>query len=107
MLRFYETRLSHRGLCQGHAGHLLLAEVPQVIKVRVIADLAGRVALLQQRQKISKDEALTVIKNEDKRRVQWTRYLYKMDLNDPKLYDIVINIDQHGDKISFHPNCSL
>jgi cytidylate kinase len=76
----------------GHAGHLLLAEVPQVIKVRVIADLADRVALLQQRQNISKDEALTVIKNGDKHRAQWTRYLYKMDLNDPRLYDIVINI---------------
>jgi cytidylate kinase len=78
----------------GHAGHLLLAEMPQVIKVRVIADLADRVALLQQRQNVSKDEALAVIKSEDKRRAQWTRYLYKMDLNDPKLYDIVINIGQ-------------
>lgn len=78
----------------GHAGHLLLAELPQVIKVRVIADPADRAALLQQRQNISKDEALSVINSEDKRRALWTRYLYKIDLNDPKLYDIVINIGQ-------------
>ncbi len=76
----------------GHAGHLLLAEIPQVIKVRVTADLADRVALLQQRRNISKDEALTVIKSKDKQRAQWTQYLYKMDLNDSLLYDIVIKI---------------
>jgi len=76
----------------GHAGHLLLADIPQVIKVRVIADLKDRIALLRKRRKISKQEALAVIKSEDKQRFQWTRYLYKMDLNAPQLYDIVINI---------------
>ncbi|MBU0988045.1 MAG: cytidylate kinase-like family protein [Proteobacteria bacterium] len=76
----------------GHAGHLLLAEIPRVLKVRVIADLEDRVMLLQQKQNLSKEEALSLIKEEDNHRVQWTRYLYKMDLNDPQLYDIVIRI---------------
>ncbi|MFH1991424.1 MAG: cytidylate kinase-like family protein [Pseudomonadota bacterium] len=76
----------------GHAGHLLLAKIPQVLKVRVLAETADRVALLQAKRKISKEEALTIITNEDKHRVNWTRYLYKMDLNDPRLYDIVINV---------------
>jgi cytidylate kinase len=78
----------------GHAGHLLLAAIPQVMKVRVIADQAERVALMQRKENISKEEAETAIKNEDKRRAQWTRYLYKTDLNDPRLYDIIINIGQ-------------
>jgi len=58
----------------------------------VIADLADRIDLLQQRQNISKEEALALIQEEDHHRARWTRYLYKMDLNDPQLYDIVIKI---------------
>ena len=76
----------------GHAGHLLLTEIPQVIKVRINAQKDDRIKLLQKRENLTKEAALAIIENEDKNRIQWTRYLYKMDVNDPKLYDIVINI---------------
>ena len=36
----------------GLAGHLLLAEIPQVLKVLVIAEIEDRIALLQQMQGI-------------------------------------------------------
>jgi len=78
----------------GHAGHLLLTEIPKVLKVRIMVEIADRVALLQQRQNLSRDQALKFIETEDKHRTNWTRYLYKMDLNDPRLYDIVVNIGQ-------------
>jgi cytidylate kinase len=76
----------------GHAGHLLLTEIPHVLKVRIIADKDDRVNLLQKRKNITREAAAEIIENEDKNRVQWTRYLYKTDIHDPKLYDIVINI---------------
>lgn len=76
----------------GHAGHLLMPGIPQVLKVRVIAELNQRIEFLQQKQKISKDEAAALIKNEDIERAHWTRYLYKMEIDDPQLYDIIINI---------------
>jgi len=76
----------------GHAGHLLLTEIPQVLKIRIIADKDDRIKLLQKRENVTKQAAAGVIENEDKNRTQWTRYLYKMDINDAKLYDIVINI---------------
>jgi len=76
----------------GHAGHLLLTEIPQVLKIRIIADKDDRIKLLQQRENVTKEAAAEVIENEDKNRTQWTRYLYKMDIHDAKLYDIVINI---------------
>lgn len=41
---------------------------------------------------MTREAASAIIENEDKNRIQWTRYLYKMDANDPKLYDIIINI---------------
>jgi len=76
----------------GHAGHLLLTEIPQVLKIRIIADKDNRINLLQKRENVTKETATAIIENEDKNRTNWTRYLYKMDINDPKLYDIVINI---------------
>lgn len=76
----------------GHAGHLLLTEIPQVLKVRINAQKEDRIKLLQKRENLTREAASEIITNEDKNRIQWTRYLYKMDINDPKLYDIVINI---------------
>lgn len=76
----------------GHAGHILLTEIPQVLKVRILAEIEDRIAFLQQKKNISREQALLDIEIEDKNRSNWTRYLYKTDINDPKLYDIVINI---------------
>ncbi|MFC1895248.1 AAA family ATPase, partial [Thermodesulfobacteriota bacterium] len=76
----------------GHAGHLLIPEVPHVLKVRVIAKIEDRIAFLQQKESMPRNEAMTYIKNEDKQRAEWTRYLYKTEVSDPCLYDIVINI---------------
>jgi cytidylate kinase len=76
----------------GHGGHLLMPEISHVLKVRVIAELNQRIEFLQQTQNVSKDEAAAFIKKEDRERAQWTRYLYKTDMNDPQLYDIVLNI---------------
>ena len=76
----------------GHAGHLLLTEIPQVLKIRIIADKDDRINLLQKRENLTKEAAAKIIENEDKNRTFWTRYLYKMNIHDPKLYDIVINI---------------
>jgi len=76
----------------GHGGHLLMTGISHVIKVRVIAELAQRIEFLQQRQNLSKDEAAAVINNEDLERAHWTRYLYQMEIDDPQIYDIIINI---------------
>lgn len=78
----------------GHAGHLLLAEIPKLLKIRIIAEIEARAAMMQQQQDISRNQAIKFIESEDNRRADWTRYLYKMDLSDPQLYDIVIHINQ-------------
>ncbi len=76
----------------GNAGHLLIPEIAHVLKVRIIADMEERVALVKQRKKMSTDDALVYIKKMDTNRAKWTRYLYKVDIEDPRLYDIIINI---------------
>lgn len=76
----------------GHAGHLLIPEIHHVLKVRVIAELDERIALVQQRNHLSRNEAIAHIADEDKQRALWTRYLYKVDIDDPCLYDMILHI---------------
>lgn len=77
----------------GHAGHLLLNGVPHVLRVRVIASMAFRTEAAMERRGLSREEAIKFIEKIDAKRVKWTRFLYRVDWNDPSLYDIVINLD--------------
>lgn len=76
----------------GHAGHLLIPEIRHVLKVRVIADMDERIAFVREQRKLSWSEAVTFLENEDKQRALWTRYLYKVDVEDPRMYDILLHI---------------
>ncbi len=78
----------------GHAGHLLLRDFPQVLKVRIIADMKDRVAMLRKDKGMSEHQARAFIQNDDAQRTNWTRYLYKKEVSDPALYDMVIRIGQ-------------
>lgn len=77
----------------GHAGHLLLAGVPHVIRIRVIADLEFRVRAAMERLRLGRKEAIACIEKNDKERAKWSRFLYGVDWNDPFLYDLVLNLE--------------
>ena len=70
----------------GHAGHLLIPEVPHVLKVRVLADMEERIAFVQSQRNISRQEAAAFLAGEDRQRALWTRYLYKVDIRHSLLY---------------------
>jgi cytidylate kinase len=76
----------------GLAGHLLLTGIPHVLKVRIIADLADRVASEMQREGIPKQEAQTLLLRDDNERRKWTQSLYGVDPWDSCLYDIILHI---------------
>lgn len=78
----------------GLAGHLLLKGLPHVLKVRIIADLAERVANHVKREGISEQEARSMILKDDEERRKWTQSLYGADPWDSSLYDLVIHIDR-------------
>jgi cytidylate kinase len=78
----------------GLAGQFYLKGVKHVLKVRILADLEDRIRLEMQRENISRDEALYILKKDDHERRQWSLKLFGMDSWDPSLYDLVIHIDQ-------------
>ncbi|MBU1247836.1 MAG: cytidylate kinase-like family protein [Proteobacteria bacterium] len=65
---FYDTMLSDNVVYHGLAGHLFLSEIPNVIKVRLVADMEDRVSEMVRRIKISPEEAQRRIRIEDAKR---------------------------------------
>jgi cytidylate kinase len=76
----------------GLAGHFYLRGISHVLKVRILADMDDRVGLEMEREKISEDEALHVLKKDDEERRQWSLKLFGVDTSDPNLYDLTIHI---------------
>jgi cytidylate kinase len=82
-----------RAIYHGLAGHILLKEVPHVLRVRLIAPMDVRVAIMQDRMKLPRKEAIAHIQKKDQDRRKWTRFLYGVDWEHPSNYDVVLNLD--------------
>jgi cytidylate kinase len=76
----------------GHGSHLLLPNISHVLNIRITADLSDRIEFMQQLHNISEKEAMRHINEEDTTRARWAYYLYKVDITDPRYYDMTINI---------------
>lgn len=77
----------------GQAGHLLLRDAPQLIRVKVIADMEYRIRAAMERQGMSRDEAIDYIHKADENRDKWVKAIYNVDRNDPAGYDLVVNLE--------------
>jgi cytidylate kinase len=87
----------------GLAGHLLLRGLPAVLRLRLIAPFEGRVRALMERENLTREAAEQFIRSGDEDRVRWTRFMYGVDVLDPHLYDLVINLE----KMSIPTACAL
>jgi len=87
----------------GLAGHFLLAGVPNVLRIRVIASMEFRIKAAMERNSLPRREAIEHIKKMDEKRVKWTKFLYHVDWHDPSLYDLTINLDH----ISLESACEI
>lgn len=81
-----------KAVYHGNAGHLLLRGVSHVLRTRLVASMAYRVAAVQERLKLSEADAIAHIHHMDHDRQKWTHYLYGVDWGDASLYDLVVNL---------------
>jgi len=92
-----ETLLEHalKGdvVYHGLAGHFLLRGIPNILKVRITADLDYRVAEEMKRESISEKKARHLLVKDDDERRKWGMRLYGIDTADNSLYDAVFHID--------------
>ncbi len=80
----------------GLAGHFFCQEIPNILKVRINANLEDRIKEETKREHISEKEARHILKKDDEERRKWGMYLYGIDTKDPALYDVVLHIDNLG-----------
>jgi cytidylate kinase len=80
----------------GHTGHMLLPGIPNILRIRVLADSEFRIKSVMRELRLSRDKAKEYINNVDSDRDKWVRFLYGIDWHDPFNYDLVINLDQAG-----------
>ena len=78
----------------GNLAHILLNEVPFVLRVRVNAPLENRIKPLMEKDGISKEAAIEKIKDMDHRRRLWTQFLYDAEVIDPIFFDLVLNLER-------------
>ena len=76
----------------GNLAHVLLKEVPFVLRVRVNAPEENRVKMLMEERSFTRERALEEIKEKDRRRRRWTYFLYEAETVDPIFFDLVLNM---------------
>jgi len=78
----------------GNLAHILLNEVPFVLRVRINAPLVNRVKPLMEEEGLSKEAAIEKIKEMDYKRRLWTQFLYDAEIIDPIFFDLVLNLER-------------
>jgi cytidylate kinase len=76
----------------GNLAHILLSEVPCVLRVRVIAPKENRVAMLMEERGYTEERAIAEVKEMDTRRRRWTYFLYERDSENPVFFDVILNL---------------
>ena len=78
----------------GNLAHILLNEVPFVLRVRINAPLENRIKLLMEEEAFSKEAAIEKIKKMDYKRRLWIQFLYDAEIIDPIFFDLVLNLER-------------
>jgi cytidylate kinase len=76
----------------GLAGQLLLRGLPAVLRVRLIAPVELRTRVLMETEGMTRDAAERHIQDVDAARARWVKMMYGEHIDDPALYDVVINL---------------
>ncbi len=82
------------GIYHGLAGQFLFRNLRHAFKVRIVAPTSLRIDNAMERMGLTKDEAARHIRSCDEHRLLWGRQIFDSDVNDPDLYDLVVNLEQ-------------
>jgi len=76
----------------GRTGHLLLAGVRHVLRVRVLADEEQRIRTVMQNLGLDRDKARKYLREVDEDRKRWVYSMYGVSWEDAANYDLVLNL---------------
>lgn len=90
-LAFLRHMIEDNIVYHGYSGHFFVKDVSHVLKVRIIADIEDRIDMLQKKENLTHQQALSNITRIDDSRRKWSTRLHGMNTEDPSIYDLIIN----------------
>lgn len=78
----------------GRAAHLVTQDLPGGFHLRLVAPLESRIRRAEAMNQTSRAEAEQFIRENDSARQRHVQTRFERDINDPHLYDLVINTDR-------------
>ena len=96
----FEFAEKDRMVLMGRAGQWLLRGIPHVVRVRVMAPFELRAKRLgkklsgQMGEQANSRTVHDMARRDDAEKLGRMRYLYEVDLRDPALYDLVLNMEK-------------
>ena len=78
----------------GLASTLVLRDVRHALRVRTNAPEQERAARLHQTQGLTPEASLDIVRQTDRERAARVKFLYDVDVDDPLLYDVVLNTER-------------
>lgn len=79
----------------GRAANIILRKMDNTYHIRIIAPLKKRIEQVQMYFNYSEDEAKKFIEKEDEKRREYVKHYFHKDIDDPSLYDLLINTERH------------
>jgi cytidylate kinase len=78
----------------GLSSTLALRDVRHALRVRTNAPEPDRARRIEQQQGLTPEAALEVVRQTDRERAARVKFLYHVDVDDPLLYDLVLNTER-------------
>jgi cytidylate kinase len=78
----------------GRSSTIVLRQVPHVVRVRATAPERRRAERLQHELGLTHEAGLDYVRHSDRERAARVKFLYQVDVDDPLLYDLVLNTDR-------------
>lgn len=78
----------------GRGGNVLTREIENGVHIRLVGSLEKRIQRVMAFYKMTETEAKEKIKKEDKGRKDYLKQNFNQDINNPLLYDLVMNTDE-------------
>jgi cytidylate kinase len=92
----YDFARQGNGIVLGRGGQVLLAGVPGVYHVRVIAPLPTRIERIKKAYKCDDRHAEAIIRHSDQARTGFHRFFFNVNWEDSSSYDLVLNTQSIG-----------
>ena len=92
----YQVSSENHGVIVGHGSQLLLKDFRCALHIRIITPAEKRIRYFIEEKGWEEELARNIVRSKDDESKNFFRYAFNLDINDPLLYDLVLNTDKIG-----------